>query len=297
MGFRHRPVLMSMLGPFVILSIIGISISLGIRPQLFRSALEGQVCKVVTVDPDYYSHRFLPSNPATPVASYAIDYYQGDGLGMNWTLRILPDGRYSFLWTGCMGVYDRESGYATFEGDHLKLIPVVSSQSKIPRDFVPIRWGGRSYLIPPGDMKQFCESIIGGYEPRNSPHGLFINFYLAGERQQVDGIPDLPEQWTAYLRKNLLTGKVIEVMKDGRVKVDLGSKDGVSVGANLPIRGRGAGYFPRWVLVKSVSEDSCIAEEPPRQGEVPSGFEVAESVSSMLEAPIKVGDVVTARKP
>ena len=38
------------------------------------------------------------------------EYFMGDGLGRNLRLSILPDGRYSFVSSGCTGVHFREFG-------------------------------------------------------------------------------------------------------------------------------------------------------------------------------------------
>ena len=58
---------------------------------------------------------FLPSyESARPgardnltLAAVAGDYRYGDGLGVDCSLTVKPEGRFSFVWRGCLGVYGR----------------------------------------------------------------------------------------------------------------------------------------------------------------------------------------------
>src|SRR5262249_31797203 len=57
------------------------------------------------------AHRYprLNSQHALEPTVVAGEYYQGDGLGINLSLSILTDGRYSLISSGCTGVHHRES--------------------------------------------------------------------------------------------------------------------------------------------------------------------------------------------
>jgi hypothetical protein len=223
------------------------------------------------------THRYPPASPdaESSFADVAGEYGLGNGRRL-WTLSILPDGRYSFLWSGCLGVYDRESGHLRRSGDRVTLSTLKPIQWSMPREYVPIRWGSRSYLIPPEKMEEFCEAIIKGDEPEDGRGGAF---YLAGEGRPVDGVPTLPEPWAAYLRKNLVLGKIVEATRDDFVTISLGSTQGIQIGDIVAVRAAD-GSRTKLVQVSSVADETCIAEDEPRPG----------------EARIEVGDIVTARR-
>jgi hypothetical protein len=206
-----------------------------------------------------HAHRYPPAgpNPGSSFVDVAGEYYLGDGLGLNWKLRILPDGRYSFVWSGCCGVYHRESGALRRISGYVLLAPVEPIEPTMKRVLLPVRWGRRSYLIPPETVEDFCDAILRGGEPRKGYHG---DFYLRGLDERADGVPELPEPWAAYLRENLLAGEVVEVLEGGRARVDLGSADGLRAGSFLAIPGRG--HAPGChVVVVAADETSCVVEK------------------------------------
>jgi len=41
-------------------------------------------------------------------------------------------------------------------------------------DFIPVSWGARHYLIPPGEAGSFCRAIAANAEPRASPIGRWL---------------------------------------------------------------------------------------------------------------------------
>jgi len=200
------------------------------------------------------THRY----PASAVAGINLskvagDYYRGNGRGMNWSLSILPDGRYSFVWSACVGIIHREAGQAREVEGHLVLTPENPNAKRIPRDLLPIHWDERSYLIRPDDLPKLCEAIIAGDEPRNGVHGL----YYVANQGRADGLPDVPEKWLAYLRARLTIGKIIEVSQGGMVKVALGSKQGLRLDDLLKLQGESGE-----LRVATIEEDSCLAIAP-----------------------------------
>jgi hypothetical protein len=123
-----------------------------------------------------YTHRYPPpgANAGNGFAAVAGEFTLGDGRGLNWSLSILPDGRYSFRWSGCMGVYERESGLVRHTGDYLVLTSAEPIERRIPRVFLPVKWGRRTYFIPPEELEKFSEAIMKGDEPRHEhAHGDF----------------------------------------------------------------------------------------------------------------------------
>jgi type 1 glutamine amidotransferase len=145
----------------------------------------------------------VPESPK-PLAAIVGDYYHGDGLGVNCSLAIKPEGRFSFVWRGCLGVYGQNQGGATVVDDHLILRPEQPNDSTgfggTPTDFVPVRWGERLYLVPKQAGMGFCSLVNEGWEPRSMPHG---NLYLRKgyEEKEVTGLPMVPKDWEPMLQK------------------------------------------------------------------------------------------------
>ena len=148
------------------------------------------------------------SSPEPPDGFKAVfnghDYYYGDGLGVNCSLDVKPDGRFSFMWRGCLGVYGKNEGGAKLVNNHLLLTPEQPNDSGgfggTPTDFVAVRWGNRFYLIPDESGKAFCDEVNRGWEPRSNAHGRF--YLRRGDWQKkVSGLPIVPKKWEAWLQK------------------------------------------------------------------------------------------------
>jgi hypothetical protein len=205
------------------------------------------------------THRFPPtvSSSGDDLSNIAGEYYQGTIRGRSLRLSILPDGRYSFIWSGCTGVYCRESGYVRRTDSHYLLSPKEPAAARIEHTFLLVRWQSRRYLVPPEKMHDFCDAVIKGDEPRNEVPG---DFYLSVPLNRANGIPDLPERWVNYLGEHLRIGKITEVTEGGRARVDLGTAKGIHKGSVLTVQGSSR-YHHRNLRVVSVEEDSCLAEE------------------------------------
>jgi hypothetical protein len=211
------------------------------------------------------THRYLPvrsGSEATDVAGLAGEYYRSVGLGFRYLLSILPDGRYSFIESGCTGVHRRESGLVQETEGRYVLSPSEPSEPSIERDFVLIGWGQRHYLVPPGEMQELRDAIIEGREPRDDARG---RFYIRLPIAPADGLPDSPPEWASSLSEDLLLGAVTEVStvglaKIGRAKVDLGAKDGLREGDILTVQSRGY-HLDRRLRIVSVADRSCVADE------------------------------------
>jgi hypothetical protein len=164
---------------------------------------------------------------------------------------------------------------------YLTLSAVEQTDARIARVFTPVKWGRRSYLIPPERFREFCDAVIDGDEPRRewAPG----RFYASGPDDQAVGVPGLPEPWSTYLRERAALGTIVEVAEGGRAKVDVGSADGLRVDGVLTVQGRDGRFNRRKLRVVDLDEHACRAE----QGE-PGEF----------EDPLQVGwKVVAAREP
>jgi hypothetical protein len=215
-----------------------------------------------------------------PVAELAGEYRFGNGLGMNFSLTIEPEGRFSYAWRGCTGFCDASLGEAKLEAGHLILKPDTPVAMHTIRghdsDLIPVRWGERLYLVPPVQRWAFCNQVNQGGEPRNHRLG---GFYLRqGDwDKRVTGLPSVPREWDSLLLKKPLIGRVIEVLSGDRAKVDLGADDGVWKGMKLWADTEGS----RLVQVVEVGPKSCViyTEHP---GATPTRFQKGQGVRSKL---------------
>ncbi len=209
------------------------------------------------------THHYLPAKPGTgtALADLAGTYHQRAVRGSGWELSILPDGRYSRFHGYCTGTGDRESGYVRLLAGHCILLPAGPSDAsqQVERDFFPVRWQERRYLIPADRIQEFCDAIVEAKEPRPET-AMAEHFLVRSPAALVDGIPELPEPWDAFLRQILVIGKVVNVMEKKRLRIDLGSADGIDIGDMLAVQCRYETRV-RYVAVGSVQDRSSVAVE------------------------------------
>ena len=126
--------------------------------------------------------------------AWAGVYYAGDGTGMNVRLALAPAAGFAYGWHGCMGSYDRNYGTVEDNGRQLHLVPKLANAKDgihLETELVPIAWGPRRYLIAAPKLKDFCNGVNAGREPRTQPHGLFL-LRLDDEKKGVNGRPRSP---------------------------------------------------------------------------------------------------------
>jgi hypothetical protein len=205
------------------------------------------------------THRYPPTaaHPENNLADLAGEYRQGARLGRSISLSILPDGRYSFIWSGCTRVHHGESGYVHSDGAHYVLSPLGKVRERLDRTLLLVRWQRRRYLVPPQKMLQFCDAVVEGEEPRNELPG---DFYLGVPFDRADGVPELPETWANYLRENVTVGRIMVVKDGGQARINLGRAEGIREDTILTVQGSPR-YRHRYLRVVSVDEESCLADE------------------------------------
>jgi hypothetical protein len=181
--------------------------------------------------------------------NWAGAYYSGDGRGVNVSLVIAPIAGYVFEWHGCLGLYDRNYGEATWNDGRISLSFTFQNDRKgfqgIASDFIPVAWGPRRYLIPADDIVGFCNDVNGGREPRDRSHGHYL-LRRGDENSPVDGDPALPNEYQAYLLPKPVEATIIAVgtyttrasridfkFKDTPVTIDTGARQGLRVGMEL----------------------------------------------------------------
>jgi hypothetical protein len=102
----------------------------------------------------YYAARTQPPNvpvPAADAAKFAGNYYNGDGLGVNISLTLAPDGSYAATWHGCLGLYGEGSGNWRITGKTLTLSPWMATDmiKKLPKTLDVVERDGRVVFVEP----------------------------------------------------------------------------------------------------------------------------------------------------
>jgi hypothetical protein len=242
--------------------------SLSVLDVLALAAIVGLLAGLLIPQSDHdRTHRYPPAKAeaGTALADLAGTYHQRLGRSSGWELALLPDGRYSRFCGYCTGTGERESGYVKLLAGHCILLPAGPGATSpgVERDFLPVRWKERLYLLPADRMQEFCDAVIDGKEPR--PEGAMgEHFLVRSPAVPVDGIPDLPDRWADYLLENLVIGRVIEAAGGNRLRIDLGSADGIEVGDMLAVQPREE-RWTRYIRVESVQERTAIAAEADRE--------------------------------
>ena len=187
----------------------------------------------------------------------AGEYYFGDGLGANCTLKIRPQGTFTFVWRGCLGTYDQNDGKAAFSDGVLHIMPekpnVQQGFRGTPTNFFAVPWNGRMYLVH--DAVEFCSKINQGMEPRRSSHG-FYSLRRTEWDKPVTGKPHVPEAFSNYLLKMPLKGKIVELVSPREAWVDLGSDQGILPGMTLTARSSDYHTFAQ-VRVEAIEPKRC----------------------------------------
>jgi len=146
---------------------------------------------------------------------WAGTYYYGDGLGVNARLTLAPQSGFVFIWTGCLGVYDRNFGdIVEVDHGHLKLNPTFENLQQgfqgFAEELVPVTWGQRQYLIPVNNVVGFCDAVNSESEPRRDAYGSYF-LRRGDEKKPIQGVPAIPKEYQAYLLKEPIIAEIIAV--------------------------------------------------------------------------------------
>jgi hypothetical protein len=235
---------------------------------VFGAALAMSLCAI----PPAISRPNVDTHEKT-LAGLAGEYFFSDGFESE-TLRISNRRRFTLAYTNCTGGY-RIRGDATLVEGHVVLGTGFAYRFLPARrliDLIPIRWGDRLYLVPKDAGESFCTHVnlrgSSGY-----PGGTFY-IRSGDEKKQVDGLPSVPEEWETMLLATPLVGRIVEVMKPGRARVNLGYKNGIWNGMVLWATCEGS----PWVETVDVHATSCVIE------------------SNHPATIFKVGDLVSSRQ-
>ncbi len=211
-------------------------------------------------------------HPFRGAAGWEGDYFYGDGLGANLRLYLSPTAGFAYEWRGCLGLYDYNHGSLKKTREGLRFqaeLVEPDGYLDLSRTFVPIRWGGRHYLVPEDRLVDFCNAVNSKTEPRAQRHGLF--FLRRGDEDiEVSGLPKMPEGYRHCLLERPIEATLTEIMDRKisetdwgtevltlRANIDKGSTDGVFEGMSLNPKGH---VLSIAMTVASVSEHRAVIE-------------------------------------
>lgn len=161
------------------------------------------------------------------------EYYYGDGLGANCTLKLVKNGDFSFAWHGCLGLYATNYGGAKLTNGLLILAPRKPNQDfGTSIAFFPLRWGTRVYLVATNKLVDFCNCINDGSEPRVQCYG---SHYLREKDwdKPVSGRPEIPVPWAEYLISKPIKGEIVYLVNNNEAWINIGSDNGLREGMTL----------------------------------------------------------------
>ena len=90
---------------------------------------------------------------------------------------LLPDGSiivYYLRAAAAVHVVPFRRGTAQSGGDPTSLLVAAPHSRSRYIVLMPVRWGGRVYLVPDGELQQFCEATSKGIEPRSIERGRYF---------------------------------------------------------------------------------------------------------------------------
>lgn len=129
------------------------------------------------------------ARPVHPMPSSAVgQYLRSDGF-MHERLTLAASGTFVYVDLGCVGGPTTYEGTAELTADR---VSIGGRHGALERQLLPVTWGQRHYLVPPGHMKRFCSYVSGQIleEP--------IPFFLRAEDQSKP-VPSAME-WPSQCR-------------------------------------------------------------------------------------------------
>ena len=208
---------------------------------------------------------------------WAGSYYFGDGLGVNARLKLAPKSGFTFIWRGCLGVYDRNYGVVLLKKDGgLKLLPHFENSQAgfrgFATDLIPVLWGERHYLIPTDEMVAFCNDVNSESEPRRGMHGMY--FLRDGDHEKpIAGKPSVPKKYQAYMLDKPIFATITAVgdtkevpgcggikFRTTKVTLDVGRAEKVQPGMTFEVIWKGENYLSGTAHVTTVDEHTSQAE-------------------------------------
>lgn len=218
--------------PFVaaiaaVLSLIGVglvaaTVPAETLPPPSAPSFEAEYPGVVPAGFDRRKQAIDDSLGAGKTVGWAGRYYFGDGLGSNVHLSLAPGAGLVATETGCLGLYAANHGTLVDGTDGVLRIsyaaPTAPHGIGFSGELMPVGWGRRQYLIPPGELTAFATAINHGREPRNGDGGGFFLLREGDEVKAASGLPSLPTSMLVLLRRKPVEVEIASVALRQRSK-------------------------------------------------------------------------------
>lgn len=229
--FSHR----SRSVPGIVLS--SLAILIGLPTVLFlRGPLSPDAAGASALPPKKASVAPAPARQKLLFAEEKIlgAYYFGDGKGVNCSLTIEQEHRFTFRWTGCLGEYDRNAGSWKLDGDVVILSPKWPNKREgfegMNLRFIPVLWGKQCFLVDEYEMPGFCVAARSEVDLMEGVHG---KDYRRREGDTWDafslpGKPLLPVRYRTFYEQGAVEAKVIRWEDGHRVILNKGRADRVT---------------------------------------------------------------------
>lgn len=148
---------------------------------------------------------------------WAGEYYEGDSLGTNVTIRLAPKAGIAFLNYGCLGLYGGDHGeivQSLPDGLQLKLTFGDDHNSYLSERIHFVRWGDERFLVPAWLLPEFVNNYNrGGYArsamyriPRLIRNGQYHRWFSTPQ-----GLPELPPEYAKLLMSAPVNLKVTAI--------------------------------------------------------------------------------------
>jgi hypothetical protein len=246
-------------------------------------------------------HRKQPGSLG--LADLAGDYIFGDGFVHRRLEVSLPD-RYHFKWHGDVITDDphhndryESRGRCSVVDGVLRLVPEGPFSSDLRdlmgNNFVPIRWGGRRYLIPEKERLAFCSIVNQGGVPTFMRSGPF-SLRDVDRRKPPEGRPEVPPEWASFLLPKPVTGAITELLEHQVAIIDVGAKDGLKAGMVF-VREKNP-PFSSDALIKVLfteTDRSFVRVSTPNAGPLPTSSAFARFFP---DKPVVLDEKVTSRR-
>jgi hypothetical protein len=92
---------------------------------------------------------------------YTGHYYQGDGLGVNISIWLNPDGTYKSVWDGCMGNYGNSQGTWRANAEMILFSP-IEENGMMEDELKPMKiveYKGKKGFVPISDLDNHNQNI------------------------------------------------------------------------------------------------------------------------------------------
>jgi hypothetical protein len=215
-------------------------------------------------------------------------YYYGDHTGTNVTLAFARESGFTYIFTGCLGIYGLGYGNTEWSDGRLKLLFESADDqgfASIEREYIAVRWGRRHYLITPDEMIRFSNAVNAGLEPC---FGFDCGGFLLKQEdknKKVRGKPDIPAEYRLYLLQKPVKAQIQSVIESRierskimpehqdrvtNITLDVGGNKGIKPGMELYVYNPTT-FFEKATITK-VEEQSSEAEivQFGLEGEAPS---------------------------